>query len=314
MKYRILYGILVLAFLTGIVGAVDEGHYYQVSHLNVTAARERYIVQVNINNLNSPSNTTLALDASGQLYHINFNLTGDVWRTGELGVQFPNGTWITKTVSTLAGPGLISKNELTVQFYYVDITSSFLSVKWNMGFRPFYFTASRLYYPPGMEWTAFKSAVVDSTVLFDSTMFQVTPEEFQTISENNAVSQLLSNLGNIFEWTWDGFLFLISKIPVVGETFSTLLELWGITVVTLLWFLEFLIVENFVGTVLIIEFICIAEGIANSKGGLDTLKRTVHNNIMAISGLIVILTIMVSITGQFVDIITSIISSVKPGG
>ena len=293
---------LLLLLLIVPASAFHSINYTDTDHILADIPPQGYVIpQINVNELTTPSNTTIVLNTWGGTCFVLFNTTGTLggsFVTADVTIQHPNGTvsFLSKTIfaPTVAIWGT-PKTDLTIQYRYTELRSVInlkfmvepgtLSGYWEtdvLDTWPFRYAAS------APTYIAFSSAQVDSTDNFNAMVYYVTTEEFSSIQQGNPIDPLSDAAKAVGEAAWSTVKSLVSVIPVVGPLLGVVLDYLALVVNEVVWAINFFIIQNWLGTFVIIEFCAIAEALiyTKNKSNIQTIKRTVTNHIFLITAMV----------------------------
>lgn len=321
--------ILLLALLIVIPASAEYSlAYNDRGSIIAETPQEGYVIpQVNINDLETPSNTSIILNSYGSTWLIWFNTSeslGGAFVRAEASIYDPSGNTTTVINDHVEIPLLgARKVDLTIQQRYIQ-GRSVLNLIYHLypgvptgHFENIYF----LYVPENInydDFIPFTGIQVESNTTFDALVYYCTRDEFTEIKETSIAGGLWNTatgvtvaMGSV---AWDTAISAIELIPVIGPAFALVLE-WLETILEwVLWGFRFFFVDNWLGTLVCAEFIIIAEAIVKTKnyGPVDTMRRVASNQIWFFTAIIVIFTWLASIVWNIIITVASFLQGIKP--
>lgn len=283
------------------------------------------ITQVDVIDLDTPSNTTILLTVpGGEYYRIWFNTTASALGVRAVG-GIENSTGVVDTFDkNIIDLGFsywgVAKSNIGVQYWYsaaegiiIDDAPLFprigitFSVVPAVPYTAWHYSANMamgdtLTYRD--QLLAFGEIDVESTDgSFIGQAWYNTIDEIEAKASGSAFDVLESE--GIISDLWDKLLALISAIPVVGGPMAIFID-------ELFWLINFALIENWLGTLVLIEFLAISEGLiyAKKRGNIALFKRVAQNHI-ALFGMLV--TVMMFLYERIIIRAIEVIADLIPG-
>jgi hypothetical protein len=301
-----------LLILLSLLLIAPASAYYNVSYTDIapgnllnakyTPGSGYLIGQVDIYDLDTPSNTTIVLTEPGGsgAYTVWYNTTalyGGATIKAQGAIQHPNGTVVTfdKTAfEPMFAFWGTAKTAITIQYYYVD-TGLWIYLKFNVYPGSFFGEWRTQIGDVTWDWlnnaeniVAFGEVQAESTDTFNANIYYVTASELAGIESGDIIGQAASQIGS---GAWATLLFIVSVIPVIGPALAIVVEYIGMLVSELVWLLDFIIVKNWMGTLILIEFLCISEALiyGQKKSNVQLMRRVASNHVAMFTALIMVI-------------------------
>jgi len=261
--------------------------------------------------------TTVYLDAYGEPYLLEVDCSRegwwDAWWVWEVSLTYPNGTVSSERLKNLSP--LAHDYDLYIQ-YVIGEATSILVADVYVDLLPM----KVLYGTPAFsdrQFVAFSSVSVSAPDPCGAKIFELTPNEFEKMKAGDIFWQLGQTVKNVaadfFSWTWDGILWSVEKIPVLGPYLSAILELSGALVGEIVAWGMF-VLENIEVIMLFAEGLILAEALLSprSRTLMGLLSRIVENHISVVKFTIRMLNHAITIFLRFIDTIAKIVQTLKP--
>jgi len=304
----LLLSLLVCALIQG--AAAEEIFLEDVPSFDISVASSNLAIsQVNLYDLGEGV-TTVSLDAYGELYQLEVNCTRSWgWWTWDVSLTYPNGTVSNETLSNLAPAAL--DYDCFIQYWYLD-TDWILDADIYVDFLP----RSVVYGVPAPQTRGtlvFSSVSGSSANPFDVKIFAVSEKELDEIRKNDLFSQFGRYVNGIFIWTWNGVLWFVGQVPVIGPYLAALLELSGAAIGEIVaWGLFFL--ENIEVVLMFAEGIILAEALISTRRRPLTvlLRRIVDNHIGVLKFCLWLLDLTIALFTRLISLVVGIVQAIKP--
>ncbi len=303
--------LLLLAVCTAPAAAIVETHFRDTYTFSATAPNDKMIDSFRCDELQDNSSQQYVLNAFGDYYTVNMNATKS-WGTWTFNVQcaYPNGT-VLDTSYTKFAP-LSSTYDVLFQGYWCEggfgwetqvfLTLTPLTVIDSSVWIPTPTAGIPIEYNAFTDYDplAFYEVSGSSTALInDVTIYYVTAEEFAEHSNQNLIAGMVggatSAVGSISEAAWTAAIAGIENIPGVGPYISICLEVAGLIVGEVFWWLKFLLIDNWMLTFLTIEFFILGEAVISGKSFMKMLKMVIKSHVSLFKFLIDIATKIINI-------------------
>jgi hypothetical protein len=232
----------------------------------------------------------------------------------DITLTMPNGTVQTAHTSATWYSG----NYRTVIQPVDNLSTDLFSLKIDLfvGLAP----ASAQFYTTPTGWSIpstmpFSSASGSFTAPSDVKIEQMTLQRFNDEIANYKPPSLDDWINSLSKWTWNAILAFLNKIPVLGPIMVGFIDLAGIILTELYFWLSF-IVLNFPAILLSIETLIMMMAAINAGKGPRSLGRLAHNiyeyNVAVIHGFIYFADVVRGWIATLVEIVTSIVNALKP--
>ena len=302
---------------------VEDGNF----QAEYTPGSGYLITQVDVIDLDTPSNTSILLTVpGGDYYRIWFNTTYAALGVRAVGgIENSTGTVDTfdKTIIDLGFSYWgVTKSNIGIQYWYIADASEgiitddaplfprlglIFSVVPAVPYTSWHYSANlamgdTLTYRD--QLLAFGEIDVESTdSSFIGQAWYNTIEEIEAKASGSAYDILEAE--GIIADLWDKLLSLIAAIPVVGPPMAIFID-------ELFWLINFAFIENWLGTIVLIEFLAISEGLiyAKKRGNIALMKRVASNHIV-LFGMIV--TVMMFLYERIIIRAIEVIADLIPG-
>lgn len=304
-------GIYFLPLLLLLLIAPAHGYYWDnqtdcpyTATFYTSQYADSFISQVDLVGFETPSNTVIIMSVPGtsEVFTIWYNTTVEGLGVRTQGaVQNLTGaieTFDETAIAPLAYLGY-SRTGVLIQYSYndwaVDVTLTF-SVYPNA--IPAHHTWSRGSILLYQDWAQHRDSIIpysqvqiDSTSRFDAYAVYATLDEIEQLATGSLIGLAVSDVGGAL---WSGFLFLVRQIPVIGPAFAQVFEILKDLVYELVWLLDFIIVKNWLGTLILIEFLAISEALiwGQKRSNIQLMKRVARNHVLmytAVVGIVMFL-------------------------
>ncbi len=306
----LLLALLVCCLIQGAVAA--EIFLEDVPRFNYSVAESNLVIsQVNLYDLGEGI-TTVNLDAYGELYQLEVNCTREyygAWWVWDVSMTYPNGTVSHETLKNLA-PGALDY-DCFIQYWYLDMDWIFdADIYVDFIPRSVTFQAPA---PQTRGTLVFSSVSGSSANPFDVKIFAVTEKELEKIRDNDLFSQFGRFVNGIFLWTWNGVLWFVEQVPVIGPYLAAILELSGAAIGEIVaWGL--FILENIEVIIMFVEGLILADALLStrSRALMPLLRRIVDNHVRVVKFSLWLLDIAVLFFTRLLDVVIKIVQTLKP--
>ncbi len=289
----------------------------QVGSYSVTAESGYVIYEIIVEDLPIGANQTHVLNYRGQSFLLEIGTYSTLYfiKNVDITLTMPNGTVQTAHTSATWYSG----NYRTLIQPVDDLSTDLFSLKIDLliGLSP----ASAQFYATPAGWTVpstlpFSSASGSFTALSDVKVKQKTLQQFTDDITNYDPTKGISEWwDDLFQWTWGMILAFMYGIPVLGPIMVGFIDLAGIILTELYFWLSF-IVLNFPAILLSIETLIMMMAAINAGSGKRSLGRLAHNiyeyNVAVIHGFIYFADVVRGWIATLVEIVTSIVNALKP--
>ncbi len=289
----------------------------QVGSYSVTAESGYVIYEIIVEDLPIGANQTHVLNYRGQSFLLEIGTYSTLYfiKNVDITLTAPNGSVQTAHTSATWYSG----NYRTLIQPVDDLSTDLFSLKIDLliGLSP----ASAQFYSTPAGWTVpstmpFSSASGSFTALSDVKVKQKTLQQFTDDITNYDPTKGISEWwDDLFQWTWGMILAFLYGIPVLGPVIVGFIDLAGIILTELYFWLSF-IVLNFPAILLSIETMIMMMAAINAGSGKRSLGRLAHNiyeyNVAVINGIIYFADVVRGWIATIVEIVTSIVNALKP--
>lgn len=313
----LLLALVVCCLIQG-VAAVNTVEIEDVQHFvyNVSSPGQT-IPQINLYGLREGV-TVVNLDAYGDLYQLKLVCSREgllgAWWVWDVSLTYPNGTTNTEHLKNLAPAAQVY--DLHVQYFIgeedwildADIYVDVLPMKVQYGATPA--TLNR-------QFVAFSSVSATSPDIFSAKIFELTPDEFEKMKKGDFLFQFGETVKNIgkdfFTWAWEGILWFVEKIPVLGPYLAAILEISGAVVGEIVAWGLFLL-ENIEVILMFVEGIILSEALISTRRRPLTvlLRRIVDNHVGVLKFSLWLLDLGIVIFTRLIDLVARIVQAIKP--
>lgn len=333
MIRRLLLPLLLLVLLVAPVAAVEEAHFENVHSFQAAATDSLTINSVRLEGLSVGSNQTVIANAYGDVYQLGVRSWRSAgWMKFNISCLFPDGHTEYRDLSAFK-PGQpvvdgvfgtkLDAYNLNIQYYFSTAGTTF-DTDVYVGLLPL----STQFYSQIPENDSSYSGSLDritilafSQVLGTSTseiskvtVYYVTAEEFEAAQENDPLLRLFHGAESLFNWTWDGVVYLVGKIPGVGPHLETFLTLVGFTLEEIAFWLNLFFIEYPELTIGAIEFLIIADAVTNTRSLWKLLQRIVDDHIKIGEFFLNLIVHSIDLISRIISAVSNIISTIKPFG
>jgi len=144
------------------------------------------------------------------------------------------------------------------------------------------------------------------------TVYYVTAEEFAAAQVNDPLLKFFHGVESLFNWTWDGVIAVVAKIPGVGPYLETFLTIVGFALEEIAFWLNLFFIEYPELTAGMVEFLIIADAIINTRSLWKLLQRIVDDHIKLCEFLLNLIVAGIDLITKVVGAVANAISSIKP--
>lgn len=295
---------------------------YDVSSYSVAANPGNVVYQIIVDPVPMGTNQTHVLIYNGAtfLLTIGSKQTNYIVHDFDIALTYPNGTVENKHVSTWRISSGSYKTTIQPVFTQAEsLNNAYLTVDLEVGLTPV--SAGFNTQPAG--WLAntaipFTSASGDLGHITNVFVWQMSLEDF----ENNVVNYNpiygVKNLGEtVFQWTWDRVLGFIGMIPVIGPLFLTILDIAGIVISEMVYWLSWIVARG-PAIACAAEVLIWMTAVINSSSGrrkkrLYRLnKNLIDYHVMVLKGFFWLFEKVFTWTKEIIKIIADIVQALKP--
>lgn len=329
---RRLLPLLLLVLLIAPVAAVEEVHFANVYAFQAEDTDSLSINSVRLEGLEMGSNQSYILDSYGDIYQIGVTSAwSNAFKTFNISCTYPNGTTEYQELGSFEPyqkiMGLNYYN-FNIQYYFVAYESyvgSYIAANVYLDLIPLsaefhphstaYDAADAILSGDSSSRTilAFSQVTGSSTSEISKvTVYYVTAEEFAAVQENDPLLKFFHGVESLFNWTWDGAVAVVSKIPGVGPYLETFLVIVGFALEEIAFWLNLFFIEYPELTVGMVEFLIIADGIINTRSLWKLLQRIVDDHIILCNFLLNLIVIAIDLITRVISAVANAISSIKP--
>jgi hypothetical protein len=146
------------------------------------------------------------------------------------------------------------------------------------------------------------------------TVYYVTQDEFSAASENDPLLKFFHGVESLFNWTWDGVVYIVGQIPGVGPYLETFLTLVGFALEEIAFWLNLFFIEYPELTIGCIEFLIIADAITNTRSLWKLLQRIVDDHIKVGDFFLNLIVRAIDLISKIITAVANAISTIKPFG
>lgn len=305
----IILALLVCCLIQGAV-AKEEVFIEDVSSFDYTVSGSNLVIsQVNLYDLQEGV-TTVNLDAYGQPYLLELNCTRSWgWWTWDVSLTYPNGTVSTESLSNLAPAAM--DYDCFIQYFFSD-TDWILDTDIYVDLLPMKVTYGGSN-PTDRDILVFSSVSGSVPNPADIKIFLVTPEELDKVKNSDILYQFGEFINGVFVWTWNGILWFVEQVPVIGPYLAALLELSGAAIGEIVAWGLFLL-ENIEVILMFAEGIILAEALISTRRRSLTvlLRRIVDNHIGALKFCLWLLDLGIGLFTRLIGLVARIVQAIKP--
>lgn len=226
---------------------------------------------------------------------------------------YPNGTIITVSESAWS---VFGSYQTTIQPVSVQSESAaFFKINIKIGLDPAVVTMGI----PMSPWSAQDTIAFDDvsgSFSDDATsnvyVYWISIEDFKsTIATYNPLGWGAGILEDIFNWTWEMIISFLTGIPVIGPIMVSMITLFGGILEFGIYWVIFIVV-NFPAILLSIESLICLLAVINSRSFGKLVNNVFNYNVRFVEGVIGIILFVFNGAKATVEIVTSIVNSLKP--
>lgn len=323
--------ILVLVCLMIIAGPVSASTITaeNVGSYSINANPGYVFYKIKVSDLPIGTNQSHILYYNGQPFLLTIKTwkgggwVGDLQKNAEISLTMPNGS--VQTSVTAANTIVGSYTTIIQPTFRPDssvlesATAMFLTVDLNIGLVPAsaQFSTAPMGYNPesSLPFTAASGTFTDAQRA-NVYVYQVTTQEFIDTIQTYNPGAGIGDLGSaVFQWTWNGVLGFLNMIPVIGPIVIALLDVMGVVLTELLFWITFL-VENFPAILCGIETLIVMMAAINAGKGKRSMGRFAGNiyryNIAMVTGMITLIETARLWAVSFIELAAKVVEALKP--
>ncbi len=304
----LLLALLICGLIHG-AAAKQELFLEDVPSFDYTVSGTDLVIsQVNLYDLREGV-TTVNLDAYGQLYVLELNCTRSWgWWTWDVSLTYPNGTVSTESLSNLAPAAM--DYDCFIQYFFTDndwvldadIYVDLLPMKVTYGGTPL-----------DREILVFSSVSGSTPNPADIKIYLVTPDELEKVKNNDVLYQFGEYISGIWVWSWNGILWFMEQVPVIGPYLAALLELSGAAIGEIVAWGQFLL-DNIEVILMFVEGLILADALLStrSRALMPLLRRIVDNHVRVLKFTLWLLDVAIMLFTRLIQVIAQIVQTIKP--
>lgn len=296
-------------------------HVENASNFDIPAPSGLHIVQIDTDRMHTPGTQIYTLyDDQGGIYTLQVAVTSvlNTYWDCHITLIRPDGTTDTKD---LPHWGIAWDYKTTIQYAIANFPNNTyiigLDAQLYIGLNPEINASFGVNTANPSQYVFFSRAAATSTFPTTWNVYLVNDYEKQMIQENNVAWNVENLVTSAFSWTWDGIIWFLNKIPVVGPYFAEILGVLGVILAEIWWWFNFLVIENWDIVLVILECVIMGHAIIatnqQGKATFGTLFSTLLNDHVAlVNGALWFVKTMIWLIKWAIDIVTQIVQAINP--
>ncbi len=309
---RLLLCVLAIFLMITPALGVTTSEREEITDFDMDAPAGYYISSIYLEDIVPDFNTTILMDADGQIYTLQVNATRTLgWWSYDISLEHPNGTVESQHMGILRP---LEKTSIKIQHFYGTETS-ILTVNLYVGLLPLTTTFSSIGLSDAYEDIAFSNVQGSCTQPFDLIVYLSTAEEM-VAQQDNSIKQYLEGSTELFtEWLWDNIITFIEKIPGIGPYLADSLEFTAMLIDNVFFYFRLFFIDYLATTLLTIEFFILSKALITTRKNANIfalLDKIVSAHVDTFEFVIDTLSKIISMFSALVHMIAAIVSAIKP--
>jgi len=317
-----LFLLLSFLLLTGTAAAIEEIKQENVYSFDLSTPDGLVLSGMTAEDITPDANSTFVLNAYGDEYTLYVNSTRTLHANWlfDIKLRSPNGSIETTQLKTIQP--FATNYDIHLQYYALEWDSVF-DIDVYTGILPLSASlqaqsstgADYAALLPGSSTyttTAFSQISGTSTQPMTVTLYAYNQEEFEDQLYGDLSTALYDAVGDAFSWSWDMVLAFVEKIPGVGPYLASILIIAALTIDSIIFYVDLVLIEYPETTFLTVESFILASAFTRKGKFWTKINRVCEAHVKIIEFSISLIESGVNIFSKIVGAIASIISALKP--